>query len=158
MVNFGPLTAEIGLPVWGTPANFNEFRILTSLLHRRCSLEVNQTLHIFGRLLGWYIIYTFLGAFAFNGILPAAKFCQLQNSLYVQVLCSPILASLLHSTPATGVSQTVTWYKESQRAQPIFGWAAIMLGIVPHLVYYLNEALFKSVWFEADGRQLSTTT
>jgi len=23
MVNFGPLAAEIGLPVWGTPANFN---------------------------------------------------------------------------------------------------------------------------------------
>jgi len=22
MVNFGPLAAEIGLPVWGTPANF----------------------------------------------------------------------------------------------------------------------------------------
>jgi len=23
MANFGPLTAEIGLPVWDTPANFN---------------------------------------------------------------------------------------------------------------------------------------
>ena len=28
MVNFGPLAAEIGLPVWGTPANFNGFRVL----------------------------------------------------------------------------------------------------------------------------------
>jgi len=25
MANFGPLAAEIGLPVWGTPANFNGF-------------------------------------------------------------------------------------------------------------------------------------
>ena len=25
MANFGPLTAEIGWPVWGTPANFNGF-------------------------------------------------------------------------------------------------------------------------------------
>ena len=25
MVNFGPLTAEIGSVIWGTPANFNEF-------------------------------------------------------------------------------------------------------------------------------------
>jgi len=25
MVNFDPLAAEIGLPVWGTPANFNGF-------------------------------------------------------------------------------------------------------------------------------------
>jgi len=32
-VNFGPLAAEIGLPVWGTPANFNGFRVLAALLH-----------------------------------------------------------------------------------------------------------------------------
>ena len=45
MVNFGPLTAEIRSEVWGTPANFNGFRVLASLLHRRRSMEVNQTLH-----------------------------------------------------------------------------------------------------------------
>ena len=46
MVNFGPLTAEIvGWRVSGTPANFNGFRILASLPHRRRSVEVNQTLH-----------------------------------------------------------------------------------------------------------------
>ena len=33
MVNFGPLTAEIGSGVWGTPANFNVFRVLAALLH-----------------------------------------------------------------------------------------------------------------------------
>jgi len=33
MVNFGPLAAEIYPVVWGTPANFNEFRILAALLH-----------------------------------------------------------------------------------------------------------------------------
>jgi len=27
MVNFGPLAAEIGLPVWGTPANCNGLRV-----------------------------------------------------------------------------------------------------------------------------------
>ena len=31
MVNFGPLTAEISWRVWGTPANFNGFRVLVSL-------------------------------------------------------------------------------------------------------------------------------
>jgi len=31
MVDFGPLTAEIGPVVWGTPANFNVFRILAVL-------------------------------------------------------------------------------------------------------------------------------
>jgi len=33
IVNFGPLAPEIGLPVWGTPANFNGFRVLAALLH-----------------------------------------------------------------------------------------------------------------------------
>jgi len=33
MVNFGPLTAEIGSGVWGIPANFNGFRVLAALLH-----------------------------------------------------------------------------------------------------------------------------
>jgi len=33
MVNFGPLAAEILSLVWGTPANFNGFRVLAVLLH-----------------------------------------------------------------------------------------------------------------------------
>jgi len=33
MVNFGPLAAEIVSLVWGTPANFNGFRVLAALLH-----------------------------------------------------------------------------------------------------------------------------
>ena len=45
MVNFGLLTAEIGSGVWGTPANFNGFRVLTALLQQRRSPEANQTLH-----------------------------------------------------------------------------------------------------------------
>jgi len=34
MVNFGPLAAEIGPVVWGTPAYFSRFRVLASLLQR----------------------------------------------------------------------------------------------------------------------------
>jgi len=61
MVNVRPLTAEIGSLVWSTPANFNRFRVLASLLHRRRSMEVNSTTlcTMFGRLLGWYTIYIF---------------------------------------------------------------------------------------------------
>jgi len=33
MVNFSPLAAEILSLVWGTPANFNGFRVLAALLH-----------------------------------------------------------------------------------------------------------------------------
>jgi len=32
MVNFGPLADEIVSLVWGTPANFNGFRVLAALL------------------------------------------------------------------------------------------------------------------------------
>jgi len=44
MANFGPLAAEIGLPVWGTPANFNGFRVLPELLHGSQVVGVTQTL------------------------------------------------------------------------------------------------------------------
>ena len=40
----GPLAAEVGLPVWGTPANFNGFRVLAALLHRSQVVSVSQTL------------------------------------------------------------------------------------------------------------------
>jgi len=33
MANFGPLVAEIDPVVWGTPANFNGFRVFAALLH-----------------------------------------------------------------------------------------------------------------------------
>jgi len=43
-MNFGPLTAEIGSGVCGTPANFNEFRVLAALLHGTLVVGVSQTL------------------------------------------------------------------------------------------------------------------
>jgi len=43
MVNFGPLTAEIRSGVWGTPANFNGFRVLAALLHGTLVVGVSQT-------------------------------------------------------------------------------------------------------------------
>jgi len=44
MMNFGPLAAELGPVVWGTPANFNGFRVLAALLHGTPVLDVSQTL------------------------------------------------------------------------------------------------------------------
>jgi len=43
MVNFGPLTTEIGSGS-GTPANFNGFRVLAALLHGTLVVGVSQTL------------------------------------------------------------------------------------------------------------------
>ena len=37
MVNFGPLAAEIVLLVWGTPGNFNGFRVFGSVTARQSS-------------------------------------------------------------------------------------------------------------------------
>jgi len=44
MANFGPLAAEIDPVVWGTPANFNGFRVLAALLKRHLVVGVSQTL------------------------------------------------------------------------------------------------------------------
>ena len=101
MVNFGALTAEICWWVWDTPANFNEVRILASLLHRCCSTEGNQTLHYIWPSPGLvYYIYIF------GGSCLLMEFCHVQNSLCIQVLRSPILAALLHGTRAVGIRQT----------------------------------------------------
>jgi len=43
MVNFGPLAAEIVSLVWGTPRNFNGFRVLAALLHGTLVVGASQT-------------------------------------------------------------------------------------------------------------------
>jgi len=43
MMNFGPQAAEIGLPVWGIPSNFNGFRVLAALLYGTPLVGVSQT-------------------------------------------------------------------------------------------------------------------
>ena len=43
MVNFGQLAAEIISLVWGTPGNFNGFRVLAALLHGTIVVGVSQT-------------------------------------------------------------------------------------------------------------------
>jgi len=73
MANFGPLTAEIGWRVWGTPANFNGFRVLALLLQRRRSPDANQTLHDVWPSPGLVHHYTFFGGFC-----PLIEFCQVQ--------------------------------------------------------------------------------
>jgi len=44
MLNFGPLMAEICWRVWGTPANFNGFRVLAALLHGTLVVGVSPIL------------------------------------------------------------------------------------------------------------------
>jgi len=102
MANFGPLTAEIRWRVWCTPAHFNGFRVLASLLQRRRSPEVNQTLQDVWPSSG-LVQYIYI----FWSYCPLTEFRHVQNSLRVQVLRSPIVAASLHSTRAADVSQTL---------------------------------------------------
>ena len=133
MANFGLLTAEICWRVWGTPANFNGFRV--AFVNAATSLTGNQP--NFSRCLAVSWAAT-LYIYAFGGSCPLTEVCPVQNWVYVQVLRSGILAALLHGTSAAGVSQTL-WRgtrngitELSQRAPPILGRAAITLGIGPH--------------------------
>ena len=43
MGNFGPLSAENVSLVWGTPANFNWFRVLAALLYGTLLVDISQT-------------------------------------------------------------------------------------------------------------------
>ena len=129
---YSPLAAEIGSVVWGTPANFNGFRVLSSLLQRRRSTEANQTLHDVWQspgLVGLHYIYTF------SGVLALTEFCSVQNSLCVQVLRSPILAPLLHCTRIVGVRQTL---RRSAEDATYIRQGAVTLGIGPHSSYSFN--------------------
>ena len=68
------------------------FRVFASLLYRRRSTDVNQTLHdVWPSLVLVHYIYIF------GGSCHLAEFCNKQNSFCVQVLRSPILAALLHA-------------------------------------------------------------
>jgi len=138
MANFSPLTAEIGSGVWGTPANFNELRVLPSLLQRRRSPEANQTLHDV-----WLSPGLLHYIYIFGGCCPVTEFRHMQNSIASKscVLRSPILGALLHDTPAAGSAKLRRGTRNeitepSQRAPPIFGWAAITLGIGSHFSFY----------------------
>jgi len=64
MVNFGLLTAEICWRVWGTPANFNGFRVLAcsvtarhSSSGRRAGFSLSRAL--FRKNMGPYLIYVY---------------------------------------------------------------------------------------------------
>jgi len=129
-VNGSQLAAEIDWWVWGTPANFNQFRILDSLLHWRRSMKVNELCTMFGCLLLVHYIYIFGGSCP-NGILPRTKLTLSPSLVFSYTGRVTAWHSRSERQPNCGVQQ---------RAPPIFGRAAIMLGIGPYssfiLVFY----------------------
>jgi len=108
MVNFGLLAAEICWRVWGTPANFNGFRVLAALQQRRRSAEANQTLHnVWPCPALLHYIYIPGGSYPPDRILPGAKF-TLRPSLAFSYIAS---VTARHSSSGRQPKFTA-WYKE----------------------------------------------
>jgi len=81
MVDFDPLTAEIGSGVWGTPSKFQRVSRL-SLVTAATSLtgdQPNLARRLVVSLAGTLFIQ-------FCGLLPLTEFCQVQSSLSVPSL------------------------------------------------------------------------
>jgi len=123
MPNFGLLTAEICWRVWGTPANFNRFRVLASLLHRCRSTEVNKTLQNVWPSPG-LVHYIYI----FGDSCTRTEFCQVPNSL-----CPSIAFSYIGNVTARHLSSGrqpnfVTWYKQWNYGTFAEGPTCIRLG------------------------------
>jgi len=115
---------EIDWRVWGTPANFNGFRVLASLLQRRRSAEANQTLHDVWPSPALVDLIHFRRLLPHNGILPRAKFTLRPPSLALSYIGS---ATARHSSSGRELNFGV-----EHTAPPIglFGRATITLGIL----------------------------
>jgi len=112
---------QMAPPSWRISTNFASWlRYCSDVAHRRPT----KLCTIFGRLLAGTLYIHFWG------LLPLTEFCHVQNSLYVQVLRSRILAPLLHGTPAASLSQTfAAWYKEWNCGTFADGTVCIRLGV-----------------------------
>jgi len=132
MVNLGLLAAETVSLVWGTRANLTGFASwlhCSDVAHRRST----KLCTMYGRLLGCYIIYTFSVALAPWRIFATCKIHFTSKScvvVYWQRYCTAL--------QQRASAKLCSWYKEwnyrtfaEVRAPPIFGWAAITLGIGP---------------------------
>ena len=106
MANFDPLTAEIISGVRGSPANFNGFHVLPSLLQQRRSPEANQTLHDVWLSSG-LVHYIYIGIYIFGALAPKGIF----------TLCPSLAISYIGSVTARHCSSGhkpdfAAWYKE----------------------------------------------
>jgi len=122
-LNFGSLTAEICWRVWGTLAISTGLaswlRYCTDVAQRRST----KLCRMCGRLLGWYTIYTFLGALALNRILPGAKFTLRRT------LAFSYIASVTARHASSGRQPNfVAWYKEWNYGTFAEGATYIRLG------------------------------
>ena len=146
MANFGPLAPQIGRE-FGAPQQISTgfaswLPYCSDVAHRRPT----KLCTIFGRLLGWYAVYTFLAALA-----PWRNFAR------CKIHCAPKSCILLYwQRYCTALEQWASAkLSVDQRAPPIFGRAAITLGIGPHSSFLSNA--YHVVWAVAHICYLTCT-
>jgi len=141
----------------GHPSKFQRVSRLGFLLHRRRSPEINQTLHDVWPSPGLVQCMRFGGC-------CLTEFCQVQNSLCVHDLRAPILAALLHSTRAVGVSQTSRRRTSNgitellllvifNKWHRLYSQGAIVLGVGPHSSLFLFLYFKFILHFSTPGHQ-----
>jgi len=131
VVNLGPLTAEIGSVVWGIQQILTGFaswlRYCSDVAHRKPT-----KLHEIWPSPGLVDYMYIFGGSCPDRILPGAEF-TLHPSLafsYIGSVTARHSSSWVSQTLQHGTRNGTT--ELSHRAPPIFGRAAITLGIVPH--------------------------
>ena len=142
MVNFGLLAAEIVSLVWGTPANFNAFRVLAALLHGTLIVGVSQTealnrgrhLYSAGRPSRWALAHISSSSFCLIG------FPSCRNSVF----WLPRASILLARTALWHTARSHQWQSFSLQFLPTQRWLAPVLAIIVWPV-------FSSLW---TGRML----
>jgi len=95
---------------------------------------------MFGRLLSWYIIYTFSGALAPDGILPSAKFTLCPSLAFI---CSVTARHSSIGRQPNFAALFNEWNTElSQRAPPIFRYRRPSRWASAHILvnYFLSCA------------------
>ena len=127
MINFGWLTADIGWRVWDTLSKFQRvsrlgFVTAPTVAQRRST----KLCTMFGRLLGWYTIYTFSGSLDPNGILSGA-ICTLRPSMAFSYI-----GSVTTRVQAVDVTQTLRHRIRKRITELSLLVCVPSLGIGPH--------------------------
>jgi len=105
MANFGPLMAEIGSGVFCTPANFNGFYILPSILQRCRSPQANQTLHDVWPS-PWLLHYIYI----FRDSCPWRNFAR--SKIHFTCMSCILLHWQCYCTALRVAANFAAWYKE----------------------------------------------
>ena len=109
MVNFCSVVAEIRWQLWGTPANFNGFRVLAVLLHGTLVVGVSQTAalnrghHLYSAGQPWRWALAHISSF---NLLLIAPTCLLS---YIACICSHVLCLILICLTVSAEGKEIMW-------------------------------------------------